>query len=66
MYTGIRQKMKMFYDAVKDYTDNKGRKLSTIFTKLPSKTVIFFSNLKLWLNSRISLFCFNIKALISY
>lgn len=42
MYTGIRQKMKMFYDAVKDYTDNKGRKLSTIFTKLPSKTVIFF------------------------
>ncbi|KAG8184625.1 hypothetical protein JTE90_022674 [Oedothorax gibbosus] len=36
-YTGIKAKLKTFYDTVKEYTDNKGRKLSLLF-KLPSKT----------------------------
>ncbi|GIY61633.1 protein polybromo-1 [Caerostris extrusa] len=36
--TGMKQKLKSFYDTVKEYTDNRGRKLSLIFNKLPSKT----------------------------
>ncbi|GFQ66100.1 protein polybromo-1 [Trichonephila clavata] len=36
--TGMKQKLKTFYDTVKEYTDNRGRKLSVIFNKLPSKT----------------------------
>ncbi|XP_015918691.2 protein polybromo-1 isoform X3 [Parasteatoda tepidariorum] len=35
--TGIKHKLKLFYDAVKEYNDNRGRKLSVIFNKLPSK-----------------------------
>ncbi|XP_035230777.1 protein polybromo-1-like isoform X3 [Stegodyphus dumicola] len=38
VFTGIKQKLKTFYDTVKEYTDNRGRKLSVIFNKLPSKT----------------------------
>lgn len=34
----IKQKLRTLYDAIKEYTDNKGRKLSIIFMKLPSKT----------------------------
>ena len=34
----MQQKMKTLYNTVKDYTDSKGRQLSTIFMKLPSKT----------------------------
>ncbi|CAG2166349.1 unnamed protein product [Oppiella nova] len=33
-----QQKMRTLYNTVKDYTDAKGRQLSTIFMKLPSKT----------------------------
>ncbi|XP_054712195.1 LOW QUALITY PROTEIN: protein polybromo-1-like [Uloborus diversus] len=35
---GMKQKLRTFYDSVKEYTDPKGRKLSVIFNKLPSKT----------------------------
>lgn len=34
----IQQKMKTLYNTVKDYIDSKGRQLSTIFMKLPSKS----------------------------
>ncbi|XP_076317275.1 protein polybromo isoform X4 [Tachypleus tridentatus] len=34
----INQKLRNLYDTVKEYTDNRGRKLSVIFNKLPSKT----------------------------
>lgn len=33
----LLQKLRVLYDTVKDYTDNKNRKLSSIFMKLPSK-----------------------------
>ena len=34
---GVGQKVKMLYDALKDFRDGKGRQLSLIFLKLPSK-----------------------------
>ncbi|UYV65948.1 PBRM1, partial [Cordylochernes scorpioides] len=34
----LKTKLKNLYETVKEYTDNKGRKLSQIFVKLPSKT----------------------------
>ncbi|XP_067123626.1 protein polybromo-1 isoform X3 [Centruroides vittatus] len=36
--TYLKQKLKTLYDTIREYTDNKNRKLSTIFMKLPSKT----------------------------
>lgn len=36
--TLIQNKLKTLYNTVKDYVDAKGRQLSTIFLKLPSKT----------------------------
>lgn len=34
-----QKKMMTLYNSIKDYKDPKGRVLSTIFLKLPSKTV---------------------------
>uniref|UniRef100_T1J6Q3 Polybromo-1 n=1 Tax=Strigamia maritima TaxID=126957 RepID=T1J6Q3_STRMM len=34
----LHQKMKLLFDTIKDYTDNRNRKCSLIFMKLPSKT----------------------------
>ncbi|XP_049837847.1 protein polybromo-1 isoform X3 [Schistocerca gregaria] len=36
--TALSQKLRMFYDAIRDYKDPKNRQLSLIFQKLPSKT----------------------------
>src|SRR5699024_4285998 len=35
--SGNQLKMKTLYEAVRDYTDSKGRQLSPIFMKLPSR-----------------------------